>query len=735
VNSPRSLVPRFSSTTPFESFGVWPAFGEWRAWLCHGVLGGGQPNGAIQSICERQVWQTMPDFRPPKTETMRRAILAAALLSGNFASLCCAQAPPEKLSSMSIQDLLNIEVTSVSKTQEKISDTAAAVYVITQEEIRSSGATNVPDLLRMVPGMDVAQINSNTWAISARGFNKRYADELMVLLDGRSIYLPSFGGVYWDVLDLPLEDIDRIEVIRGPGGSIWGVNAVNGVINIITKKASETKGAMVEAGAGSLQPGFGTVQYGGAAGKETDYRIYSKYFNESQLPGITGGDGGDGWNLLRGGFRVDSRVSTKDTLTFQGDIYKGREDQTAKFLPSIDSSVQSIDIGMDLTGGFLQLTWNHEFSERSESTLSIGYDRYTRANILNEGERVFNVDFQDQHRWKRRQNIVWGMSAYDSTVTTNGGLAVSFDPPNVTLPLFGVFAQDEIAVLHDRLYLTVGARLEHDYYTGFGLMPTVRAAWKASRNDTLWAALSRAINTPDLNETEMRLNFTGFTSSNGTLVVPALIDRPVVANELSVDYEAGYRSTITKSISADLAAYYDHYSRLNTTEPGTPFFETEPTPAHIVIPTSYENLMHGETYGIEAFGTWKIKDRLTLSPGYAFEQIHMHLDPGSQDTSSIGQVEGSSPVNSAQLRSHLALPHRVGWDTSAYFVGRIKDPAVPSYTRLDTGITWQAGEKLSFSAFGQNLLKDERLEYVDTLGSTASTLVKRGAYAKVKWEF
>lgn len=677
----------------------------------------------------------MPDFRPPKAETMRRGILVAALLSGNFASLCCAQAPPENLSSMSIQDLLNVEVTSVSKTQQKISDTAAAVYVITQEEIRSSGAMNIPDLLRMVPGMDVAQINSNTWAVSARGFNKRYADELMVLLDGRSIYLPSFGGVYWDVLDLPLEDIDRIEVIRGPGGSIWGANAVNGVINIITKKASKTKGAMVEAGAGNLQPGFGTVQYGGAAGKEIDYRIYSKYFSESQLPGMTGGDGGDGWNLLRGGFRVDGRVSTKDTLTFQGDIYTGRVDQTAKVLPSINSSVQSIDMGMDLSGGFLQVTWNHEFSGRSESTLSIGYDRYTRANIVNEGERVFNVDLQDQYRWKQRQNIVWGMSAYDSAVTTNGGLAVSFTPPNITLPLFGAFGQDEIAVLRNRLYLTVGARLEHNYYNGFGLMPTVRAAWKATRNETLWAAVSRAINTPDLNETALRLNFTGFTSPNGTLVVPALIDSPAIADELSVDYEAGYRSTLSKEVSVDLAAYYDRYSRLDTQEPGAPFFETEPTPAHTVIPISYENLMHGETHGIEGFATWKIADRLILSPGYAFEQIHMHLDPGSRDASSVAEIEGSSPVNSAQFRWQLALPHRVAWDTSAYFVGRIKDPLVPSYTRLDTGINWQAGEQLSLSVFGQNLLQEERLEYVDTLGSTASTLVKRGAYAKVRWLF
>ncbi len=513
----------------------------------------------------------MPDFRPPKTETMRRAILAAALLSGNFASLCCAQAPPEKLSSMSIQDLLNIEVTSVSKTQQKISDTAAAVYVITQEEIRSSGATNIPDLLRMVPGMDVAQINSNTLAISARGFNGRYANGLMVLLDGRSIYLPTFGGVYWDVLDVPLVDIDKIEVIRGPGGAIWGANAVNGVVNIITKKTSETKGAMVEAGAGNLERGFGTVQYGGAAGKETDYRIYSKYFSENQLPGTTAADGGDGWNILRGGFRVDSTVSAKNKLTFQGDVYTGTEDQFAKFLPSIASSIQSVEFSMNLSGGFFQGIWNHEFSARSASVLEISYDRNHHGNLVNERDGVLNLDFQHQYRWRERQNLLWGMSAYDSTVATDGALAVSFNPPDVTVGQFGAFAQDEIAIAHDRLYLTIGARLEHTYHTGFGLMPSARAAWKVSKDHTLWAAVSRAINTPDLNETEMRLNFGGFSAPNGTLFLPALIGNPDVGNELSVDYEMGYRSTLAANLSLDLAAYYDRYSHMISTNPVCPF--------------------------------------------------------------------------------------------------------------------------------------------------------------------
>ena len=364
-----------------------------------------------------------------------RQIFAALLLAGTVAGLCSGQAPPRKLSSMPIEDLLNVEVTSVSKTQQKLSETASAIYVITQDEIQRSGATNIPDLLRMVPGLDVGQINANTWAISARGFNGRYANNLMVLLDGRSIYLPTFGGVYWDVLDVPLADIDRLEVIRGPGGSMWGANAVNGIINIITKKAGITKGAMVEAGAGNLQPGFGTVQYGSSAGKTTDYRVYSNYRSQSQLPGINGADGGDGWNVLRGGFRADSTVSAKDTLTFEGDVYTGRENQFSKVLPSLGSGIQSVERSMDLSGGFIQGIWNHEFSVRSTSILEISYDRNHHGNQVNERESVLNLDFQHEYKWKQRQDLLGGMSLYNSGLTTNGALAVSFNPPETTVRL------------------------------------------------------------------------------------------------------------------------------------------------------------------------------------------------------------------------------------------------------------------------------------------------------------
>jgi iron complex outermembrane receptor protein len=669
-----------------------------------------------------------------QAETMHARIFLAVLLAG--VAVCCrAQDAPDKLTSMSIEDLLNVKVTSVSKTEQRLSETASAIYVITQEDIQRSGATNIPDLLRMVPGIDVGQINSNTWAISARGFNGRYANNLVVLLDGRSVYLSTFGGVYWDIFDLPLEDIERIEVIRGPGGSMWGADAVNGVVNIITKAARETKGGMIEAGAGNLQPGFGTVQYGGSAGKKTDYRVYAKFFNDSSLPAAAGGDGGDGWNILRGGFRSDSTLSSRDKLMLQGSYYDGREAQAEPFLPSLESVRQLVPVSYNLSGGFFQGVWDHEFSARSESILEVSYDQYTRNNIVREGAGIANVDFQHHYKWGGRQSIVSGFSFYDSASTTNGSLAVNFNPANLETRLFAVFAQDEIAVDPDRVYVTVGARLEHDYYNGFGLMPTLRAAWKVSGENTVWAAVSRALNTPALNQTTMRVNFAGFPGPNGIPLVAGVVGNPELENEALLDYEIGYRSNLSSGLSLDIAAYYSQYSHVPALVPGNSFFESQPAPAHVVAPITYENPMHGEAHGLEGFANWKVIDRLTLSPGYAFESIDMRLVPGSPASTSLALAEGSSPANSAQFRSHLALPHQMAWELSAYFVGRIADPAVPSYTRLDTGVTWQAGEGLSFAVFGQNLLQNERLEYIDTLGSTQSALVKRGGYAKVIWMF
>jgi len=647
-----------------------------------------------------------------------------------------AQEKQADLSSQSLEDLMNVEVTSVSKTGQKLSRTASAVFVISQEDIRRSGATNIPDVLRMVPGMDVAEINGDTWAITARGFNGRFSNELQVMVDGRSVYSQTIGGVFWDVLDLPLEDIERIEVIRGPGGSVWGANAVNGVINIITKKAGETKGGMVDAGGGNLDQGLGTSQYGGSLRKGTDYRAYAKYFNQDSMPSLTGQDGGDGWHVLRGGFRIDSSLTSKDTVTFQGDMYTGEEGLPATILPSITAPAPvNVEFEVPLSGGFLQGIWNHVSSSRSDTTLQISYDTYKRDDALRDARKTFNIDFQHHFESGERQNFVWGLSYRNSSSHTDGSVAVSLNPANLDTQLFSAFIQDEITVIPDRLYLTAGAKLEHNYYTGFNLSPSVRTALTLSKRQMLWAAASRAVRSPAEIDTSIRLNFGGFTPPGGTPVVFGLLGNPHVDDEGLEAYEAGYRTSISDRLSFDLSAYYNAYSTQETTEPDGTFLENTPAPPHIVVAQTYKNLMYGETQGVEITAVWKATNRWTLSPGYAFEEIHMHLQPTSQDTKSVGEVEGSSPDHAAQLRSHFEFSKALHWDASAYFVDRLSNPGIASYTRLDTGITWQWRAGAYISVVGQNLVKNAHQEFVDSTGSAQSTLIKRSAYAKFTWQF
>jgi iron complex outermembrane receptor protein len=662
----------------------------------------------------------------------RRAcfVLAFAALAAISA---CPQNPPKDLANESLEDLMNIKVTSVSKQEQKVSRAAAAIFVITAEDIRRSGATNIPDLLRMVPGVDVAQINASTWAVSVRGFNGRFSNTLLVLIDGRSLYTPTFDGTFWDSVDLPLENIERIEVIRGPGSAVWGANAVNGVINIITKTAAETQGTMVQTTEGNIDEGSATLQYGGTLGTKTDYRIFTRYFNQDHMPGVSGPDGGDGWHMSRGGFRADTTFSTNDNLTIQGDLYSGREGQTELFLASVTSPVEYLEEGVNLSGGFVQGIWNHTFSARSNTTLQVSYQQYKVDDIALERRGTLDIDFQNHFLWGERQDVVWGLDYRSSRSTSVGSLAATLDPPDLTTQLFSSFIQDELALVHDRLYFTVGAKLEHDHYDGFSLMPSASVVWTPSDHQTLWAAVSRAVQTPSAINASVRFNFGGFTGAGGTPTLISFFGNPNVKNEDLLAYEAGYRTTLSQRLSVDLTAYYNSYTDLDSVEPTTPFFEDSPAPAHLVIPSTYENLMFGETQGLEIFANWKVLDRWTLSPGYAFEQIHMHLEPGSQDPTSVSQVEGSSPAHSAQLRSHVILPRGLDLNTSLFFTDRIADPAIPAYTRLDTGLNWKWKTGVVFSLVGQNLLKDRHLEYEDIDESTATTLIKRSIYAKVTW--
>jgi iron complex outermembrane receptor protein len=656
-------------------------------------------------------------------------LLASALCN----SPAKAQEPPKDLGSTSIEDLMNIEVTSVSRKEQKLSHIASAVFVITAEDIQRSGALNIPDVLRMVPGMDVAQRNGNAWAISARGLNQAFGNELLVLVDGRNVYSPTFGGVFWDVLDMPLENIERIEVIRGPGGSTWGANAVNGVVNVITKTAAKTPGALVVAGAGNLDQGFATSQYGASVGKNVDYRVFTKFSNQTNMADLHGPDGGDGWHILRGGFRLDSRISSKDTLVTDGDIYAGREADPTLVLPSVTAPGEVKTFTQaNLSGGHLGADWTHIYSPRSESTLSFTYETYERGDVLGEERHTFYLDFQHHIALGSRHDFVWGLGYRYSASDSHGGLTVSLDPPDLNAHLFSAFVQDEITLVPTKLALTLGTKLEHNNYSGFALMPSARVSYAIDSRRSLWAAVSRAVRTPAETDAALRVNFAGFPGPGGVPALAALIGNPFLKNEELLAYELGFRTSISDRISMDVAAFYNLYDHQVTTEPVTPFFEGSPFPPHLVIPVTSRNFGHGETHGVEIGVNWKITDRWSLSPGYAFERIHMHTNPLSQDADTSAQTEGSDPHVKAQLRSHFSITPNVGWDVSAYYVDRLIALRVPSYTRLDSGLTWHAGERWALTVVGQNLLKEHHLEFAST-SSLLPTLIKRGAYVKLTW--
>ena len=540
-----------------------------------------------------QTWRLPKSFPCPAHALRAFVALASFLLI--LAGPAGAEQKAVDLANQSLEDLMNVEVVSVSKTDESMARTAAAIFVITQEDIRRSGATNIPDLLRMVPGMDVGQINANTWAISARGFNQRFGNKLFVMVDGRSIYTPSFGGVYWEALDIPLEDIERIEVIRGPGGSIWGTNAVNGVINIITKKASETKGAVVTAGGGNIDQGFGLAQFGGAVGKSTSYRVFTKYFNQDHLPAPAGGDGGDGWHSLRAGFRADTTLSPRDSLTFQGDLYSMRIGNPAFTFPSVTTPAPiPTELLVNMAGGYIQGAWSRAISARSGTTLQISYDRYKRNDTVGDDRGTLNLDFSHHFAWGERNAFVWGVNFLDSDAQFHGTLFTSFIPAHLNRRVYGVFVQNEIAIRPDNLYLTVGTKFERNYYTGFNFMPSARIAWTPTPKQTLWAAVSDAVRSPAEIDTNFRANLAGFyVPGDPTPFLVAYIGNPNVEDESLIAYELGYRRVIGKQFSIDFSSYYNDYNHEYTTEPAPDFFEATPAPAHIVVPLTYQNLMYG----------------------------------------------------------------------------------------------------------------------------------------------
>jgi iron complex outermembrane recepter protein len=627
---------------------------------------------------------------------------------------------------------MNVEVTSVSRHAQSVADAPAAVTVIGQDEIRRSGMNSIPELLRLAPGLDVARINSNQWAISSRGFNDLYANKLLVMMDGRSVYTPLFSGVYWDTLDYVLPDLDRIEVIRGPGATLWGSNAVNGVINITTKSARDTQGWLLD-GVGGNETQQGAVRYGGAIGDGTFFRIYGKYRNFEDFPDASGHDAHDGWQDFRGGFRLD-RYAGNDTLTLQGDTYVDRSGQTL-IVPTLTGSLRSRSfVENDFSGGNILGRWTHVISPTSDFSLQLYYDRLNRPDVeLGYALDTFDMDFQHRFQLMKNQEIIWGFDVrYMMDKIDNSGLGM-FDPTRRDDYLVGGFIQDDFTVVRDRLHLIVGTKLEQNSYSGFEFQPSGRLLWTPNERNSVWGAVSRAVRTPSRWEQDSQIIYTTTPTSSG---IPAELD--TIGNkgfdsEAMTAYELGYRVRATQSLSIDTAVFYDSYDKIRSGTVGTPTVVPNPTP-HLFIPVQLGNDINGEAFGAEIAATWKVTDRWKLTGSYTFLDLQLHRGHGVDPTLET-TFEGTSPKNQFQLHSYLDVMKNLEVNGGLYYVDSLKTGHIPAYVRLDAGITWRPKDHLSITAGIQNILDNHHPEFNSGLFISQQNEVPRTYFGELTWRF
>ncbi len=669
--------------------------------------------------------------------TVRTTYLLGLLAHSCAVPVWAADPSPPDLTELSLEQLMTIEVTSVSKQAQPLSQAAAAVFVMTQEDLRRSGATSIPEALRMVPGIEVARIDSNKWAISSRGFNGRFANKLLVLIDGRSVYTPLFAGVYWDIQDTLMEDIDRIEVIRGPGAALWGANAVNGVINIITKKAKDTQGGLFVGGAGSEERGFTGLRYGTQLSENTHVRAYGKFFARDDQATATGNPATDPWHQARGGMRLDHDARNGNTFTLQGDSYTGQFRERLTTPTLITPFSQTSDRQGSVQGGNLLGRWTHASSPMSGFSLQLYYDRSERYSAI-QGEKrdIADVDFQHHFPWGDRQNLVWGLGYRFTNDQLTSTETSNYTPFSRLLNLWSSFIQDDITLIPTTVTLTLGTRVEHNDFTGFVVQPNIRLRWTPTSSQTVWTAVSRAVRTPSRAEDDVRLSQITTAPSAATGGLPALAalqGNRGYGNEKMLAYELGYRNQLNETLSIDLATFYNNYKDLRTFEQGAPLIESSPSPTHLYIPLVVRNTLRAETMGVEVMAEWRPSEWWKLQPSYTY--LYMHLFTDRTTDPSAGDAKGQNPAHQASIRSLMTLPHNLEFDVWGRYVDRLSAIQIPSYFTLDARLGWRPTKQLELSLVGQNLLDPHRPEFREKIVSFVPTEIQRGIYGKATWRF
>lgn len=633
----------------------------------------------------------------------------------------------------SLEQLMDVEVTSAGRKAQKLEDTATAITVISAEDIRHSGMTSLPELLRMVPGLQVAQISGNTTAISSRGFNQRFSNKLLVLLDGRTLYTPTFSGVFWDAQDVVLEDIERIEVIRGPGGTLWGANAVNGVINITTKSAAATQGGMVNAGAGNTER-QGTVRYGGEIGETGHFRIYAKNAGYDNFSLASGAPAHDQRNMQSAGFRADWVFPGGDTVMAQGGIYDGNADQTVSTARLSPPATLPLDFTIAQKSGNLLTNWKHALSATSEWSLKFYYDYYERQSVVgNERRDTYDVDFQHRLLLAGNHDVVWGLGWRQTSDELNDAFVVSFTSPHRRDNTVSTFFQDEIALAQDKMHLILGSKFEHNDYSGFEYQPNLRLRWTVDERQTAWAAVSRAMRTPSRAYSDARINVAASPGAGGVPTLVRLMGSSAVQSEDLLAYEAGYRVRPSERLHLDVTGFYNKYRNLMTSEPVTPFFEAGP-PARVVAPQQFQSKASATTHGLELSASWQPTEKWQLKAAYSWLKMHICRDADSLD-SAIEAKAGDVPQHQVQFHTYHVLTAQTNLGVSLYYVDKLSNQNIPAYTRLDARLGWRPQRDLELSLTARNLLDRQHPEFVSAIVGPRTSEVPRSIFGAATWWF
>jgi len=662
----------------------------------------------------------------------------APVVAGN-AGPAAVQAPtptenaqgPDVYKKMSLEELMSQDVTSVSKEPEPLGQAPSAIQVITNDEIRRSGASSLPEALRLADNLEVAQSNAYTWDISARGFNTGLSNKLLVLIDGRTVYTPLYSGVFWDVQNVMLADLDRIEVISGPGGTLWGANAVNGVINIVSKDAQETQGWYMEGAGGTELRDSGAIRYGGTLAPNVYYRVYGTYFDRNGEVLADGAPGDDQWSEGRGGFRIDTDGPSDDKFTLQGDYYNGAAGSTSVLGKD---EVQS--------GGNTIGRWTHIFSSDANMSLQVYYDRtnlsepttpivvggttFAPGGEFSDSLDTYDVDFQHHFRADDRNQITWGAGYRFTHDQNDNAPTLAFYPAPLNQNLLSFFAQDEIE-LQKNLILTVGTKVEHNDYTGFEVQPSGRLQWNITPTQMVWTAVSRAVRTPSRIDHDLS-DPTGLPAPFPSGVIEGTT---AFTSETLIAYELGYRAQLGDKISGSVSTYYNDYSKIRS---------LTPTSGSLIggFPYYVQNNLEGATDGVEVSADYQMLDWWRLHAGYDFLQENIHVRPGEVDATN-GLNETADPHHQFSIRSSMDLPQNIEFDTGLRWVDSltINDVAVagtvPSYFELDARLAWHPTKDLEISVVGQNLLHDQHAEY-NYPGPTQGE-IERSVYGKIAWHF